>query len=353
MKKSQLRQDLVSGDWIVISPGRAKKPHFLPIKILKKKTIPKSTCPFENPQKAGNKQPILIYPHTKRELASGTQEKNNFRYGVGVCGNCKKWELQVVENKYPVFIDSEKQPVIFKKGPFTVTDAVGRHDLVITRDHNKNFAGLSNNEARQVFEAFRDRYLMFLNDPRINYVSIFHNWGPLAGASIYHPHYQIIAMPVVPPDIMHSLDGSKRYFKNHKKCVHCAMIDWEKKQKKRILYENDGAIAFAPFVSKNPFEIRVFPKKHLSYFENTLDVDMDYMVAALRFSLKKIEKNLKDPDYNFFIHTAPIKDKQSYGMYHWHMEIIPKMDIYAGFELGTGVEINVADPDDAVKLLRK
>ena len=98
--------------------------------------------------------------------------------------------------------------------------------------------------------------------------------------------------------------------------------------------------------------MRIFTKRHLPYFENTLDVDLDYVVDALQATLKKIKKNLKDPDYNFFIHTAPIKNKENYKHYHWHIEIVPKMNISAGFELSTGVEINPVDPDEAVKLLR-
>lgn len=327
-KKSQLRQDVVSGDWIVIAPGRARRPHDLVKKSEKRKKPSVKDCPFENPQKSGHKDPILRY------------------------GN-HDWQLQIVENKYPAFTHQNICAVIGRDGPYSITEGVGHHELVITRDHNKNFAHLPLKEAQQVFEAFRDRYLMLLNDQCLSYVSIFHNWGSKAGASIYHPHYQIVAIPVVPPDVSHSLQGSARYFEENKKCVHCVMIEWEIKSKKRIVYENEGAVAFAPFVSKEPFELRIFPKKHLPYFENTLDVSLDYVVEALQKSLRKFEKNLKDPDYNFFIHTAPIKDKREYDHYHWHVEVSPKFTIAAGFELSTGVEINTVDPDEAAKLLRK
>ncbi len=328
--KSQLRQDLVSGDWILIAPARAKRPYR--IKPAKRKIAPKAGCPFEDPQKSGHKKPILIY------------------------GNHKNWQLQIVENKYPALThrhDRDKCAAIKKEGPYWTTRAVGHHELVITRDHRKNFSRLSLNEANQVFESFRDRYLMFLSDKRISYVSIFHNWGSTAGASIFHPHYQIVAIPIIPPDVQHSLSGSLNYYKKHKKCVHCAMIKDELKNKSRIIYQNEGAIAFCPFVSKEPFEARIFPKKHLPYFENTLDYNLEHVVGALQHVLKKITKNLKDPDYNFFIHTAPIKDKEKYGCYHWHAEVLPKTNISAGFELGTGIEINPVDPDVAAKLLRK
>ena len=325
--KSQLRQDLVSGDWILIAPGRARRPHQI-LKSGKRKISPKSSCPFENPKESGHGNPSLMY------------------------GDLKNWRVQVVENKYPALTHKNICSLITKKGPYSVTEGSGHHDLVISRDHCNNFVKLSKGDARQVFEAFRDRYLMLLNDKCLAYVLILHNWGARAGASVSHPHYQIVATPIVPPDVMHSLKGSKNYFQKNKQCVHCVMIEWEKKRKKRIIYENDGAIAFAPFVSKNAFEIRIFLKKHAPYFENTLDTEIDYVVDALQFCLRKLGKKLKDPDYNFFIHTAPIKDKEQYHHYHWHIEIVPKTNINAGFELGTGVEINEVDPDEAAALLR-
>ena len=124
------------------------------------------------------------------------------------------------------------------------------------------------------------------------------------------------------------------------------------KKKKRIIYENKGAIVFAPFVSREPFELRIFPKKHSPYFENTLDIDLSYIADALQFALKRIEKKLDDADYNFFIHTAPLKNKKRYSHYHWHIEVLPKLNISAGFELSTGIEINVVDPDFAANILK-
>jgi len=159
-------------------------------------------------------------------------------------------------------------------------------------------------------------------------------------------------LPVVPPDVAHSLRGSAIFFEKHKKCVHCEMIRFEKEGKLRVIAENEGAVAVCPFVSRQPFEIRVFPKKHLPYFENTYDNDMEAVVEVLQKALKLVEKNLRDPDYNFFIHTSPLKDKESYNHYHWHIEVVPKISIPAGFELGTGVDINVVDPDEAAKIIK-
>jgi len=130
------------------------------------------------------------------------------------------------------------------------------------------------------------------------------------------------------------------------------MIKWEKKIKHRIVFENKGAIVFTPFVSREPFELRVFPKKHLPYFEETSEGDFKFIVEALQQALAKIEKKLGDPDYNFFIHTAPVSGKKNHRHYHWHIEIQPKISVSAGIEIGTGIEITVVDPDEAAKTLR-
>jgi len=143
-----------------------------------------------------------------------------------------------------------------------------------------------------------------------------------------------------------------KFFQKHKKCVHCEIIKHEKKEKKRIVYENESAIVFAPFVAREPFELRVFPKKHFPSFRNTPKKDLEGVVEALQKALLKIEGRLHDPDYNFFIHTAPVKDEIKYPFYHWHIEVQPKISISAGFELATGVEITIVNPNDAAKILR-
>ncbi|MBI1838903.1 MAG: DUF4931 domain-containing protein [Candidatus Colwellbacteria bacterium] len=324
---NELRQDLVSGDWILFSPKRGRRPN----EFKEKKKRARASivnCVFERPRKASGGNPILISP-------------------LG-----DDWRVQLVPNRYPALTHNGLRHKIYKRGPYAVVPGTGHHDLVITKNHDDNFSKLSEDDANLLFRVFRDRYLMLLDDDDIRYVSIFHNWGPKAGASIYHPHYQVIALPVVPPDVEHSLSGSKKYFRNNRICVHCLQIKWEKQQKKRVIFENSCAIAFAPFVSRSEFEIRLFPKKHLPFFEDTSEVELGCMVHALQKVLRLLEKSLKDPDYNFFIHTAPVKNKQEFRHYHWHVEIQPKITLAAGFELGTGMEINVVDPDEAARIIK-
>lgn len=326
INNSEFRKDLVSGDWVLISPKRFKRPDQFKEKA-KRRIVSKKGCPFEKPDESGNKNPSIIYP------------------------NPEKWEIQVVENKFPAV--SHKISVCaaeIKHGPFPVVDGTGYHDVVITKDHYKNFAHLDKKSANHVFRVFKERYGMVSEDKCIEYIFIFHNWGPKGGASIFHPHYQILSLPIIPPDVNKSINGSKDYFKKNKRCVHCDMIKYEVKEKKRIVYENDEAEVCVPFVAREPFELRIFPKKHFPYFEKTPDNVMECIVDALQKALLKLEKKLGDPDYNFFIHTAPAKGKHDH--YHWHLEILPKFSTSAGVELGTGIEITIVDPEMAAKILK-
>lgn len=347
MKKSsfysEFRQDPVSGDWILIAPGRGRRPSYLNKKKTKRSVPPKKTCPFEDP--SSQRGLSLCYRKEGKKFVRIDLKKEDSKL--------KDWKIVVFENKYPAVkpLDNLKTSKHYKK--LIAVPGVGYHDLVVTRGHDENFADLSESTALKLFEVFKERYLSFLNDSRIAYVSIFHNWGPRAGASIFHPHYQIISIPVVPPDVKHSVSGSESYYRKNKECVHCSMVKWERNQKKRIIFESDRAIAFAPFVSRAPFEVRVFPKVHESRFEESSQETFAEVCFALQKSLKLIRKNLGDPDYNFFIHTAPVKNRESFSHYHWHIEIFPRLNIRAGFEFSTGIEINTVDPDAAASILRK
>lgn len=324
---SELRQDLVSGDWILVAPGRRRR-----VQQFKEKggriIPPKKGCPFEDWEKSSGQKAIWTYPEGK------------------------SWRLQVVPNIYPAVTSTLDRPLRTKKrGPFTTFPAFGYQEVIITRDHHNNFSKLRAAEAASVLKTFKDRYLILGKDNKLAYISMFQNWGAKAGASIYHPHYQIIAIPVVPPDVARSLEGSRLYFQRHKACVHCIQIAWEKKEKKRVIFESKNAIAFLPFASREPFEMRVFPKAHSPFFEETTDGLFRSVTEALQAALKKLEKNLNQPDYNFFIHTAPLRHRARYHQYHWHFEIIPRTNISAGFELGSGIEINPVDPDEAALFL--
>jgi UDPglucose--hexose-1-phosphate uridylyltransferase len=188
-------------------------------------------------------------------------------------------------------------------------------------------------------------------DKCIAYVASFFNWGSMAGASLWHPHYQILSLPIIPPHNVRSLRGAEEYFKKNKRCVRCDVVKNELRERKRIIEENAYAIAIAPYASKEPFEISILPKKHLPYFEKTPPQVTRAVVSMLQSIMQRIKNNLNDPDLNFFIHDAPVA-RRDYNYHHWHIEVMPKVSIHAGFELSTGIDINVVEPETAAKILR-
>lgn len=326
---SELRQDLVTGEWIAIAVGRGKRPSLYIKESAEEKNDNLKDCPFEDPRESGNEDPVLVYKNLKNP----------------------DWSLEVIPNKYPAFSTKGTCEDIWSEGSYLVRDGYGFHEVVITRDHKKHLALISQDEVVEVLRAYRERYNVLKGNSCVKYVSVFHNHGKAAGASIVHPHSQIIAIPVLPSDIHRSLSGSYIFYKKENKCVYCVMMGWELKDKSRIVFENNKFVAFCPFVSRAAFEIRIFPKVHQSQFENIHTEDLPDLSEVLREALFRLYKFLKNPSYNFFLHTAPA-DGKDYYHYHWHFEILPKTAIWAGFELGTGIEISTLDPKDAAKHLR-
>lgn len=337
---SELRQDIVSGDWVVIATGRGRRPH----DFAKKDgdhwwNKQKKNCPFDQLLDSA------FYVIMKNGEVHKLSKKN--RQSLE-----KNWFLQIVPNKFPAF-GKGVCAVERKMGPYRWEDGVGFHEVVITRSHEKSIISMENSEVEYLVRAFRDRYIELKDEDCIQYISMFHNHGPEAGASMAHPHSQIIAVPVMPPDVGRSIKGSAVYYHKNKKCVHCVMVEFEKREKSRIVYENEEFITFAPFASRTAFEMRIFPKKHSPTFESVHNSEISYLAEALKSSLLKLSKGLNGPSFNFFIHTSPAGNTEALRHYHWHMEILPKTAIWAGFEISTGIDISTIAPEKAAAFLRK
>lgn len=327
---SMLRKDLVSGTWVVFSTRRRERPDFSKNKEDRIETQEQlSKCPF-----------------CKENIAS--QEKDTLIYA----NNAGDWSLKVFPNKFPAFSSEAKDLNKREIGPFEIMDGAGYHEVLVTRDHFKDIADLEVIQTAEIIDAFRERYIDLMNKRHIKYISIFKNYGRSAGASVTHPHCQIIAMPVIDPDVYRSLVGSESYYMAHRECVHCVMIEWEKENQERIIYENEEFIVVCPFVSRVSFETRIYPKKHLSYFERITDEQKLMLAEAMKYCLGKLKKNLGDPSYNMFLHTSPC-DGRAYDHYHWHFEIFPKTNTWAGLELSTGIEVCSVLPEEGAKILRE
>ena len=329
---SELRFDLISKDWVVVATGRGKRPEMFRKEKRAEIKISPRECPFCN---VGiQEKPLLIYSRGKKVPFS------------------KNWSTIVVPNKFPAFLPQSKFEKKIEGNLYQTMPAVGFCELVATKDHKKSLALLPQSHVKEVLDSYQERYLELMKKKFVNYVSIFHNEGAEAGASQPHPHSQIITSPLIDVDLRNALLSSKKYFKKTGKCIYCRMNDWEKKNKKRIIFENEDFLAICPFASKAAFEIIISPKRHLPYFEKITEKEKWQLAEAFQVALKKLYKALNDPPYNFYLHTAPC-DGKKYSFYHWHWTILPKTSTWAGFEIGTRMEISTIEPEKAAEYLRK
>jgi len=329
-KLSELRQDLITGDWVVIANSRDKRPDEFQVEAKSSENSGQENCLFCDPEKSGQEKDVLIYNT-----------------------NDGDWSLRVFPNKYPAFSRHSGGKIQHQEeGPYFWMDGVGYHELIVTKDHFDRIGTMDNLKVAEIFDAFQTRYLELMNKKSVRYIEIFHNQGEEAGASIFHPHSQLTAIPVVSPYIELELNGAERYFKSNKKCVFCDIIGWEEEEQKRIIFENDKFVVLCPFASRRAFEVWIIPKKHSPYFERMETEDKIQAGEALNQAIRKINEVLNKPDFNFYLHTAPC-DGKDYPHYHWHIEILPKTSIWAGFELSTGIEISSIEPEKAAEALKK
>ncbi len=335
---SELRLDLVSKDWVVIATGRARKPETFIKERRTKEAVSEKNCVFC--KISTQKKPSLIFNKGKRVA---TVDGGNAP---------KKWTTIVIPNKYPAFTPSIELNRRLEYGSYEIMNAVGFHEVVVTKDHKKHLAQFSIEEVREVLDVYQSRYLSLMKKKFVNHISIFHNHGVEAGASIAHPHSQIITTPLIDSDLRNALTTSKKYFRTNKKCIYCRMSQWEMEKRDRIIFENKEFLAICPFASKVAFQIIITPKKHLSHFETATKEEKNQLAEAFRAALHKLHKALGDPAYNFYLHTAPC-DGEKHDHYHWHWTILPKTSTWAGFEIGTQMEISTIEPEKAAEYLRK
>jgi UDPglucose--hexose-1-phosphate uridylyltransferase len=258
----------------------------------------------------------------------------------------------VVSNKFPALkIEGDLERA--GDGVYDKMNGVGAHEVIIeSPDHNATLSNLSTAQFEEVLWAYRDRIIDLKKDNRLRYILIFKNHGEAAGASLEHSHSQLIALPIVPKRVAEEIDGSLEYFNYKERCVICDIIRQELMQEVRLVTENEDFVAATPYAPKAPFEVWILPKVHESNFENVQKHHFESLSRLFSEVLKRMDKVLNYPPYNFILHTTPLRDG---GMqhYHWHFEIMPKLAKTAGFEWGSGFYINPTPPEDAASFLRE
>ncbi|MBI4715592.1 MAG: galactose-1-phosphate uridylyltransferase [Nitrospirae bacterium] len=328
---SELRKDPVTGRWVIISSERGRRPSdFQELPPRRQGGF----CPFCPGNEKMTPPEILAY----RE--------------AGTTPNSPGWSLRVVPNKFPALKiegNLDKTGV----GLFDKMNGIGAHEVIIEAPvHETTLSGLPERKMEDILWAYRDRVLDLRKDMRFQYILIFKNEGEAAGASLEHTHSQLIALPIVPRQVVEEIEGSRTYYNYKERCIYCDIVRQEMYSEERTISENEHFIAVAPFAASVPFETWILPKTHNSSFEEAQPWEYASLARILRNILQRMDKILNVPPYNFIIHTAPLRTQQVRDFYHWHIEITPKLIKTAGFEWGSGFYINPTPPEEAAKFLR-
>lgn len=256
------------------------------------------------------------------------------------------WKIRIVPNKYPIV--SKDDEIDIKNCKYQYITG-GNHYVVIESDnHCDTYFNTSPENFYNLYKSIQTVYKKMLCEEDTNYVSFFKNYQMLAGASLYHPHSQIMSLTATPLTLIEEIKGSDDYYKKNNTCPYCEMIEEQKENNDRTVYENKHFISLMPFASRYKFETWILPKKHNSKFEEEENI-MD-LADIIKNTFVMIFKTVGNFAYNFYLHSLP-RDYQS-NNYHYHFEIIPRLSGGAGFEMNSGIYVNSLLPEDAAKMVR-
>jgi UDPglucose--hexose-1-phosphate uridylyltransferase len=319
---SQLRLDPLTGRWTVISIERAERPHAFVSHRLPVEESPLKPCPF----------------------CPGSE--NQTPPALETYGPEGDWLVRVVPNKYPAFHGSDVMVVTHLGPVFTQAPAGGIHEvLVFSPDHASSWVGLDDDRAALVMAAIRDRMHEHSSTPGLRYSQVIVNHGREAGASVEHPHAQLLGVPFVPREIADELAGFGRF---QGSCLLCTTREAEASVGHRVIYEDEHVSVICPFWSGTPFELLAIPN-HAAHLSDASARDLGAVGRALRIALEMLRSAVGDIAYNLVFHSAPFR---VHSEFHWHIHVLPKLATRAGFELGTGVALNVMPPELAAAALR-
>lgn len=337
---SELRWDPLKQHWVIIATDRGRRPRDFQVEP---DTDVMTNCPF----------------------CYGNEDKTPPEiFAVRPAGeaNSPNWRVRVIPNKYPALrIEGELKSRGY--GPYDVMEGIGAHEVIIeTPDHDKGLADLSVAAISDVLLAYRTRFLDLSQDVRFRYLVLFKNHGRRAGAPSSHSHSQLIAVPLTPPVAATELRVCQEFYASKERCIFCDLIEFEISVGTRVVREFANFVIVTPYAACFPFEMRLYPKRHSYDFAQMSDPELGELAEALKDMLGRVKAVLRDPPYNFILHTAPPRQQRQgkpdyWGSvefdYHWHIELVPRLTQIAGFEWGTGFYINPTSPEDAATFLRE
>ena len=334
----EFRRDPITDTWVIIAQERGHRPHDIePQTILEDREY----CPFE----AGNED------MTPPEILSlrGSEDGDS-------------WDVRVIPNKYPALaIEGDPEPRGL--GMFDRMNGIGAHEVVIeTPDHDRPFHEHEPDHVDRILTAYQKRIVDLRKDRRFRDVLAFKNHGASAGATMAHPHSQIVALSLTPKRVKEQFLNARDHYRRKERCLFCDLIHQEKEDGSRVVREGGEYLVLCPFASRFPFETWILPKDHNHHFTNIDNGQRKRLSEIMVDVLGRINGALDNPAYNYLINTAPNTNDLNpqpnrwttieYD-YHWHLEILPRVSRTAGFEYGTGFHINPTPPEEAARFLRE
>ncbi|PWT99720.1 MAG: galactose-1-phosphate uridylyltransferase [Terriglobia bacterium] len=326
----ELRKDPITGRWVIIATDRAKRPS----DFIRQPVPPPSArvCPFDYGNEHKTPPEVLAYRN-----GGGRDEPG--------------WRVRVVPNKFPVLgIEGDLNRV--GEGMYDKMAGVGANEVIIeSPEHVMTMGELPEKQIEEVLWAYKERVSDLKRDHRFRYILIFRNHGEAAGASLEHPHSQLIALPIVPQRVKEEVDGARQFYDAKERCIFCDIIREENRAGLRLVTETERFTVIQPYAARFPFETWILPKRHESHFEESDAPTLANLAWILRATIRKMDRALERPAYNLMLHSAPVRET-ALPYYHWHFEIIPKLTRVAGFEWGSGFYVNPTPPEESAKFLR-
>lgn len=328
---SELRRDPTTGRTVIIAPERLPGSRLWgPTRV---DAGSEELCPFCEGQEDLAGREILAWRPPGQQA-----------HGPG-------WSVRVVPNRLPA-LRVESHYAEPTRGLFQVLGGLGAHEVIIeSRDHQANWSSMSAGELRTVLWAWRERMRDLRRDVRLKTFLVVKNEGAAAGATLDHPHSQLMALPFVPQHLEDELVASHFRFETLGRCVFCAVIEDELAANLRVVSHDADTVAISAFAARVPFETWILPRRHLSAFDEECDDCLLAIAERLRDTMRRLDEALQSPAYTVLLHMSPVG--QWARSYHWHLEVIPRLAPVNALAWDGGIHINPVSPEQATRVLRE
>lgn len=319
---SELRQDPITHDWVIINPARTKRPEDAP-----STTAPCPFCP-------GNEH---LTPEPTDAFMDGNQ-----------------WSVRAVPNKFPALSSGEQAAEIADPGGWRRVPGYGYHEVIIdSPSHQLPMGALPEAHVRKIVEMYLRRYrALSAADGRIRQVVLFRNHGRRAGTSLIHPHSQVVATPVVAPETRWRLSEEMQFFDATGHCGLCHVLEQEHMARVRIVNTTRHFTTLVPYAARVPYHLQIIPRHHRPTFAEIGPEELDDLSWHLSRSLGAYRTRLQDPAYNMVLVSPPLDQVHKLAN-HWFIDILPRITTPAGFELGSRIVVNIQIPEQAAAELRE